>query len=73
MLVMLKYDFSIRTREGQKLESIVIAGRDQADAERKLLQMYRQCTILRCDINNRSGTKAAHKHSVEELLSLITK
>lgn len=73
MLVMLKYEFSIRTREGQKLESIVIAGRDQADAERKLLQMYRQCTILRCDIKDRSGAKAAHSRSIEEILSLIAK
>jgi len=73
MLVMLKYDFSIQTREGQKIESIVIAGRDQADAERKLLQMYRQCTILRCNIRHREGNKAARSHSVEEILSLIAK
>src|SRR3546814_18803705 len=39
--VMLKYDFSVKTREGQKLESIVIAGIDREHAERKLRQMYR--------------------------------
>lgn len=48
--VMLKYDFSVKTREGQKLESIVLFGRDRDDAERKLRQMYRHCEILRCDI-----------------------
>ena len=47
---MLKYDFSVRTRSGQKIDSIVIMGRDQADAERKLYQMYRHCEILRCEL-----------------------
>jgi hypothetical protein len=47
---MLKYDFSVKTREGQKLDSIVIAGKDREDAERKLRQMYRHCDILRCDV-----------------------
>jgi hypothetical protein len=46
---MFKYDFSVRTRGGQKIDSIVIMGRDRADAERKLYQMYRQCEILRCE------------------------
>jgi hypothetical protein len=48
---MLKYDFSLKTREGQQLRSIVIFGKDRDDAERKLRQMYRHCEILRCDIN----------------------
>ena len=47
---MQKYDFSLKTREGQKLESIVIAGKDRDDVERKLRQMYRHCEVLRCDI-----------------------
>jgi hypothetical protein len=47
---MFKYDFSVRTRGGQKIDSIVIMGRDRADAERKLYQMYRQCEILRCEL-----------------------
>lgn len=58
---MLKYDFSVKTREGQKLESIVIAGKDREDAERKLRQMYRHCDILRCDVKTgaqRPGVRA---------------
>jgi hypothetical protein len=47
---MLKYEFSVRTRAGQKVEGIVIMGRDQADAERKLFQMYRHCEILCCEL-----------------------
>ena len=47
---MLKYDFSLRTREGQCLRSIIIGGHDRNDAERKLRQVYRNCEVLRCDI-----------------------
>jgi hypothetical protein len=69
---MLKYDFSIQTRDGQKIESIVIAGRDRPDAERKLIQMYRHCVVLRCDIKG-EGKHAGHSTSVEEILTLISK
>ena len=72
MVVMLKYDFSIRTREGQRIASIVIAGRDRTDAERKLTQMYRYCTILRCDVRSGDGKPApAHSRLSEEALTLL--
>jgi hypothetical protein len=69
----LKFDFAIQTRTGQKIESIVIAGRDQADAERKLVQMYRYCTVMRCTIRaaGERGRQAAS--SMEDLLTLISK
>ncbi|MCG2584613.1 hypothetical protein [Massilia sp. TS11] len=69
---MLKFDFQIQTRSGQKIESIQIAGRDQADAERKLFQMYRQCTILRCQTRD-SEEKTWQATSVEDILTLISK
>lgn len=69
---MLKFDFSIQTRHGQKIDSIVIAGRDQADAERKLMQMYRLCTILRCVTKN-PDEKVWQATSIEDLLTLIAK
>jgi hypothetical protein len=68
---MLKYDFSIQTREGQKIESIVIAARDQDDAERKLRQMYRHCQVTGCGI--KGGPKQAPSNSMEEILSLISR
>jgi hypothetical protein len=69
---MLKYEFSIRTRSGQKLESLVIGGTDQADAERKLFQMYRNCTVIRC--NERwPDEKTWQATSMEDLLTLISK
>ena len=69
---MLKFDFAIRTRSGQKIDSIVIAGRDREDAERKLLQMYRYATVTECRIRNPDG-KVAHATSMEDILTLISK
>jgi hypothetical protein len=53
---MLKYDFAIQTRDGQKVNGIVIAGIDQEHAERKLRQMYRQCVVVRCNIRKAGET-----------------
>ena len=43
---MTKFGFKIRTRSGLTVDNLVIHGRDQADAERKLNQMYLHCEIL---------------------------
>jgi hypothetical protein len=69
---MVRFDFSIRTRDGQKIESLVIGGVDQQDAERKLNQMYRYCEILRCETKD-AGLKQSDSNSVEDILSLISK
>ena len=69
---MLKFDFSVQTRSGQKIDSILIAGRDQEDAERKLRQMYRHCEVLHCDIRS-SDDKHGKATSLEEILTLISK
>ncbi|MEO6976301.1 MAG: hypothetical protein ABI144_10610 [Gallionella sp.] len=69
---MLKFDFSVKTRDGQKVESIHIQGKDVMDAERKLLQMYRDCEILHC--NAVSTDKVPFQSAdIEEVLSLITR
>jgi len=69
---MLKFDFSVKTRDGQKVESILIAGKDQPDAERKLRQMYRNCTVMRCEMRQ-SEEKIGQALFVEDVLSLISK
>ena len=69
---MLKFECSIRTRDGQKIESLLIGGRDQAEAERKLNQMYRYCEILRCEVKH-NGARPSDAASVEDILSLISK
>lgn len=70
--VMMRFDFSIRTRDGQRIESLLIGGIDQQDAERKLNQMYRYCEILRCETKE-GGVKLSDSTSVEDILSLISK
>ena len=69
---MQKYDFSILTRDGQRVESVVIAGRDEAEAERKLRQMYRYCEIVNCNAKGTDG-KDQQVMSVEDILSLISR
>jgi hypothetical protein len=41
-----KYGFRIRTRHGLLVDHLSIYGRDEADAEKKLRQMYRHCEII---------------------------
>lgn len=69
---MLKFDFSVKTRDGQKVESIQIQGKDLADAERKLRQMYRHCEVTQCKIIDHDK-KFFQSMDIEDVLSLITK
>lgn len=41
-----KYGFRIRTRGGSVVDNLLISGRDEPDAERKLRQIYRGCEII---------------------------
>ncbi len=71
---MLKFDFSVLTKDGQRVESVLIAASDMERAEVKLRQMYRYCEILRCtpreeEIGNKTGLSV----SVEDILTLISK
>ena len=70
---MQKFDFSILTRDGQRVESVVIAGNDEAEAERKLRQMYRYCEIVSCNAKSAGDSKVQQVMSVEDILSLISK
>jgi hypothetical protein len=69
---MIKFDFSLKTRDGQKVESILIAGRDRTDAERKLRQMYRNCEVTRCDMR-KMDEKPPQGVFVEDLMTLIAR
>lgn len=71
-IAMQKFDFSLRTRDGQKVEHILIAGKDQQDAERKLNQMYRNCEVMRCE-SRFTAEKRSPALYVEDILNLITK
>ena len=45
---MIRYGFNIRTRSGQRVDNICIMAASQADAERRLRQMYHHCEIIQC-------------------------
>lgn len=71
---MLKFDFSVLTRDGHKLPSIVIAANDEADAERKLRQMYHHCQIVRCDVKQKEPMgSTTPPGSIENIITLISK
>jgi hypothetical protein len=69
---MLKFDFSVKTRGGQKVESIQIYGKDLPDAERKLRQMYRHCEVMHCKTIDLDKT-IGQSMDIEEVLTLIAK
>lgn len=41
-----KYGYRIRTKTGAIVDNLLIFGRDESEAERKLRQMYLGCEIL---------------------------
>jgi len=45
---MIKFAIRIRTRSGLPVGNLVVHARDQADAERKIVQMYLHCEIIEC-------------------------
>lgn len=70
--VLIKYAFRIRTRVGLVVENLMIHGRDAADAERKLRQIYRDCTILDCNCYHGTyGSVRASAATFEEVVDLI--
>ena len=46
-----KFGFRIRTNSGLVVDNLLIHGRDEIDAERKLRQMYRYCKVLQCTVH----------------------
>ena len=68
-----KYDFSILTRDGQRVDSVVIAARDQVDAERRLRQMYRYCEITSCNSKHLEDGRSRSALSLEDIITLISK
>jgi len=76
-----KFGFRIRTRQGLIVEHLMIHGRDEADAERKLRQMYLHCEILERSVMQPatmqpslgSAATTPDGSSFEEIVSLITK
>lgn len=70
---MQKYAFSIKTRSGQFIERIVIAGKDREDAERKLNQMYHYCEIVNCEQLRSAVAQRRNDAVIDGSLSLISR
>ena len=76
-----KFGFRIRTRQGLVVEHLMIHGRNEADAERKLRQMYLHCEILERSVMQPAVMQptlvpvpaAPDGTSFEEIVSLISK
>jgi hypothetical protein len=68
---MSKFGFRIRTRHGLIVENLLIQGRDESDAERKLRQMYIHCEILDRKVHN--ADRRATRTNFEDIVSLVTK
>lgn len=71
-----KYGFRIRTRVGLVVDNLMIHGRDESDAQRKLQQMYLGCEILECTchrvVNAAGGRPLSLSTNFEDVVSLIT-
>jgi hypothetical protein len=67
---MIRFGFSLKTRSGQRVENIMIMAPTQADAERRLRQMYLQCEILQC--NAQAVPRRFDTLDVEEVISMIS-
>jgi len=66
-----KYGFRIRTRHGLQVDNLVIHGRDEGEAQKKLRRMYQHCEILECVIV--AAPKKADTPSFEDVVSMLTK
>lgn len=62
-----RYGFTIRTRGGQRVDNLSILAPSQDDAERRLRQMYVQCTILECRAQEMRPREAAPRGAVIRL------
>lgn len=69
--ILTKYGFRIRTRVGFVVDKLMIHGRDHAEAQRKLRQIYRDCEILECVTHNGAalGADAAARDGVMRLFA----
>jgi hypothetical protein len=68
---MLKFGFRIRTRSGLPVENLVVHARDQAEAQRKITQMYLHCEIIECKEIVSAGREEGA--DLEGIISLISR
>ena len=67
---MTRFGFTIRTKHGQRVESIQIMAASLADAERRLRQMYMHCEVVECREN--AVPRRVDQLDVENIIGLIS-
>jgi hypothetical protein len=66
-----RYAFRIRTRLGIVVDNLMIHGRDEFDAQKKLRQMYRGCEVIDCVCHR--GSVRVPVNSFEDVANLIAR
>lgn len=67
---MIRYGFNIKTKQGQRVENILIMAATANDAERRLRQMYHHCEILDC--REQSVPRRLDTLDIEGVIGLIS-
>jgi hypothetical protein len=67
---MVRFGFNIKTKQGQRVENILIMAATIDDAERRLRQMYHHCEILDC--REESVARRFDTLDLEGLIGLIS-
>lgn len=53
--MMVKYRFQIQTRVGFMVDNLTIQAKSEADAERRIRQMYVDCRVIRQEVLEQSA------------------
>jgi hypothetical protein len=68
---MFRFGFQIRTKSGQRIDNISIVAATQADAERRLRQMYHHCEVIDC--REQAVPRRIDTLDVEGVIGLISR
>lgn len=68
---MFKYAFRIRTRSGTPVDNLALQARDQAEAERRINQMYPGCEVVECRVIQ--APAGEDSVNLEHILTLIAR
>jgi hypothetical protein len=66
----IRFGFNIKTKQGQRVENILIMAASLDDAERRLRQMYHYCEIIDC--REQSVPRRLDTLDIEGVIGLIS-
>ena len=68
---MIRFGFQIKTKSGQRVDNVSIVAATQADAERRLRQMYHHCEVVEC--REQAVPRHVDTLDVEGVIGLISR